>query len=94
MAKYLGKKEVKGLFGLHHVRKPVDELVRVVKDGLLANEKVELPLTYVVISGRGIDIREHKSNTVKDQTLNYGLIPIDFISYGVQDRSYFKSICN
>lgn len=90
VAKYLGKKEVKGLFGLHHVRKPVDELVRVVKDGLLANEKVELPLTYVVISGRGIDVREHKSNTVKDQTLTYGLIPIDFISYGVQDLKYWK----
>lgn len=89
VAKYLGKKEVKGLFGLHHVRKPVDELVRVVKDGLLANEKVELPLTYVVISGRGIDVREHKSNTVKDQ-VTYGLIPIDFISYGVQDLKYWK----
>ncbi|XP_062603336.1 uncharacterized protein LOC134265116 [Saccostrea cucullata] len=89
VAKYLGKKEVKGLFGLHHVRKPVDELVRVVKDSLLANEKVELPLTYVVISGRGIDIREHKANTVKDK-VNYGLIPIDFISYGVQDLKYWK----
>lgn len=89
VAKYLGKKEVKGLFGLHHVRKPVDEMVRVVKDGLLANEKVELPLTYVVISGRGIDVREHKSNTVKD-TVTYGLIPIDFISYGVQDLKYWK----
>lgn len=89
VAKYLGKKEVKGLFGLHHVRKPVDELVKVVKDGLLANEKVELPLTYVVISGRGIDIREHKSNTVKDK-VTYGLIPIDFISYGVQDLKYWK----
>jgi hypothetical protein len=89
VAKYLGKKEVKGLFGLHHVRKPVDELVKVVKDGLLANEKVELPLSYVVISGRGIDIREHKSNSVEDK-LNYGLIPIDFISYGVQDIKYWK----
>ncbi|XP_048779977.1 uncharacterized protein LOC125683166 [Ostrea edulis] len=89
VAKYLGKKEVKGVFGLHHVRKPVDELVKVVKDGLLANEKVELPLSYVVISGRGIDVREHKSNSVKDK-LNYGLIPIDFISYGVQDIKYWK----
>lgn len=66
MVKYFGKKEVKGLFGFYYVWKFVDELVRVVKDGLLVNEKVELFFMYVVIFGWGIDIREYKLNIVKD----------------------------
>lgn len=89
ICKYLGKRTVKGVYGLHYVRKPVDELVGKVKKTLLKNEPVELPLVYVVVSNKGIDIREHKNNRIKDG-VTYGNIPIDFISYGVQDMKFWK----
>ncbi|XP_050405861.1 uncharacterized protein LOC126821463 [Patella vulgata] len=89
VVKYLGKREIKGLYGLHHVRKPVDELMSKLKKSLEAKEKVELPLVYVVVSPKGIDIREHKLNKVED-VAPYGNVAIDFISYGVQDIKYWR----
>lgn len=89
VAKYLGKREVPGVFGLHHVRQPVDELVGKVKKSLLSNETVELPLVYIVVSAKGLDIREHTNNNIKGEVVP-GLIPIDFISYGVQDMKYWR----
>ena len=89
VVKYLGKREVKGLFGLHHVRKPVDEMVEELKEKMRSYEKAELPLVYMVFSAKGIDIREHKSNAIKD-VVDYGMVPIDFISYGVQDIKYWR----
>ncbi|XP_069119629.1 uncharacterized protein [Argopecten irradians] len=89
VAKYLGKKATKGLFGLQHVRKPVDKMIGNLKKDLRENERVELPLTYVVISSKGIEIREHAASRVKDVG-NIGLVPIDFISYGVQDIKFWK----
>lgn len=89
ICKYLGKKVVKGVYGLHYVRKPVDELIGKVKKTLLANETVELPLVYVVVSNKGIDVKEHKQNKIKDG-VTFGNIPIDFISYGVQDMKFWK----
>ncbi|XP_033728369.1 uncharacterized protein LOC117317625 [Pecten maximus] len=89
VAKYLGKKTTKGLFGLQHVRKPVDRMIGSLKKDLSENEKVELPLTYIVISSKGIEIREHAASRVKDVG-NVGLVPIDFISYGVQDIKFWK----
>ncbi|KAK3105668.1 hypothetical protein FSP39_003006 [Pinctada imbricata] len=89
VVKYLGKRDAKGLFGLHHVRKPVDEMVGDIKEKIRSYEKAEFPLVYMVFSGKGIDIREHKSNTVKEG-VEFGLVPIDFISYGVQDIKYWR----
>lgn len=89
VAKYLGKKEVKGLFGLQYVRKPVDSLIAKVKEDLLEMDKVELPLCYMVFSSKGIDIRPHKANKVP-HGIEHCLYPIDFISYGVQDMKYWR----
>ncbi|KAK3597254.1 hypothetical protein CHS0354_005013 [Potamilus streckersoni] len=89
VAKYLGKVEVKGLYGLHHVRAPVDELVGKVKEDLRTQERVELPLVYLVFSPKGIDIRRHSQNRV-EYGVEYGNIPIDFISYGVQDIKFWR----
>lgn len=89
VAKYLGMREVKGFCGLHHVRKPVDEMVTRVQKSLEAQEQVELPLLYVVVSPKGLDMREHKLNKQKEG-MPTGLIPIDFISYGVQDIKYWR----
>ncbi|KAL4228993.1 hypothetical protein ACF0H5_012032 [Mactra antiquata] len=89
VAKYIGSMETKGVFGLEHVRGPVDELVGKVKDDLISMDRVELPLCYVVFSSKGIDMREHPSNKMKDK-IPFGLHPIDFISYGVQDMKYWR----
>nr|KAG5705688.1 hypothetical protein BaRGS_026627 [Batillaria attramentaria] len=89
VAKYLGMREVRGFCGLHHVRKPVDEMVARVQKSLEAQEQVELPLLYVIVSPKGVDMREHKLNKQKEGVPT-GLIPIDFISYGVQDIKYWR----
>ncbi|KAL8563232.1 hypothetical protein ACOMHN_065874 [Nucella lapillus] len=89
VAKYLGMREVRGFCGLHHVRKPVDELVTAVQKNLENQEQVELPLVYVVVSPKGLDVREHKLNKQKEG-VPAGLVPIDFISYGVQDIKYWR----
>lgn len=89
VAKYIGHMETKGVYGLEHVRGPVDELISKVKDDLVSMDRVELPLCYVVFSSKGIDVREHPSNKVKEG-VRFGLHPIDFISYGVQDMKYWR----
>lgn len=89
VAKYIGHMETKGVYGLEHVRGPVDEFISKVKDDLVSMDRVELPLCYVVFSSKGIDVREHPSNKV-NQGVNFGLHPIDFISYGVQDMKYWR----
>ncbi|XP_076455858.1 uncharacterized protein LOC143290367 [Babylonia areolata] len=89
VAKYLGMREVHGFCGLQHVRKPVDEMVTVVQKNLERQEQVELPLVYVVVSPKGLDVREHKQNKQKGG-VPAGLVPIDFISYGVQDIKYWR----
>lgn len=89
VAKYLGKMDTKGVYGLEHVRGPVDEFVAKVKDDLVSMDRVELPLCYIVFSSKGIDVREHPSNKVHD-VVQFGLHPIDFISYGVQDMRYWR----
>ncbi|GFS21343.1 Ldlrap1-b protein [Elysia marginata] len=89
VAKYLGHRDVSGICGLQHVRKPVDQMVKSVKEKLEQNVPAELPLLYVVISPKGIDLREHKQNKIKD-IAPLGVMPIDFISYGVQDIKFWR----
>ncbi|CAG5133015.1 unnamed protein product [Candidula unifasciata] len=89
VVKYLGQRDVTGASGLHHVRKPVDEMVLKIRTKLDAKEDLNLPLIYVIISPKGLDLREHQSNKVKG-TAPLGVIPINFISYGVQDIKYWK----
>lgn len=89
VAKYIGHMETKGVFGLEHVRGPVDEFISKIKDDIVSMDRVELPLCYVVFSSKGIDVREHPANKVKDG-MSFGLHPIDFISYGVQDMKYWR----
>ncbi|XP_005110590.1 uncharacterized protein LOC101853979 [Aplysia californica] len=89
VVKYLGHRRVTGVCGLHHVRRPVDEMVKEVKDKLDQKSDVELPLLYVVVSPKGLDLREHKRNKV-ESAAPLGLMPIDFISYGVQDIKFWR----
>ncbi|XP_064609829.1 uncharacterized protein LOC135473842 [Liolophura sinensis] len=92
IVKYLGKRECDGLWGIKHVRKPVDEMVKKVTKQLETGDKpVELPLMYLVVSPKGLELREHKNNRVKDDSMpQAGTFPIDFISYGVQDLKFWR----
>lgn len=88
VARYLGKKPCKGLYGIKHTRKPVDDLIGEVTAKLDVVGKVELPLVYLIISLKGLDIREHKYNQV--QPLVEESFPLEFISFGIQDIKYWR----
>ena len=83
--KSLGKAEAKGLWGIKHTRKPVDDLVGLAR-GL--GPGAPLPYLQLSVSQRGVLVSPHPSNTCP--ALDCGLYPIDTISYGVQDLVYTR----
>jgi len=85
LVKYLGKKDARGLWGIKHTRKPVDDMVALAR-GLQPG--APLPYLKMSVSEQGVDISAHPRN----QNPNYegGLYPIDTISYGVQDLIYTR----
>ena len=58
--KYLGKKEARGLWGIKHTRKPVDDLVGLAR-GLGAG--AALPYLQLSVCQRGVLVSPHKTNT-------------------------------
>lgn len=85
ITKYLGMRECKGLYGIKHTREPVDEMVQAVKES-----GDELPLLELRVSKSGIRIREHKANKSLNYNFDAGLVPIEFLSYGVQDTRFTR----
>ena len=85
LVKYLGAKPARGLWGIKHTRKPVDDLVGLAR-GLGAG--AALPYLQLSVSQRGVLVSQHKTNTCPTQ--DCGLYPIDTISYGVQDLVYTR----
>ncbi|XP_013383693.1 uncharacterized protein LOC106154026 [Lingula anatina] len=83
VTKYLGKQPCKGLFGMDHIREPVDVMVRAVNQ---MKKGEDLPLTQTTISSTGIEATEHPKNRAK--TFEPVCHPIETISYGVQDTRY------
>ena len=83
--KYLGKKDARGLWGIKHTRKPVDDMVGLAR-GL--GPGAPLPYLQLSVSHRGVLVTPHKNNTC--HTMDCGLYPIDTISYGVQDLVYTR----
>ena len=83
--KYLGAKPARGLWGIKHTRKPVDDLVGLAR-GL--GPGAPLPYLQLSVSQRGVLVSPHPSNTCPTQ--DCGLYPIDTISYGVQDLVYTR----
>ena len=83
--KYLGSKPARGLWGIKHTRKPVDDLVGLAR-GL--GPGVPLPYLQLSVSHRGVLVSPHPANTCLTQ--DCGLYPIDTISYGVQDLVYTR----
>lgn len=83
--RYLGSHDARGLWGIKHTRKPVDNMVSAAK-ALPTNTM--LPLIKLVVSQSGVtllplDKRKQDSSSSKRY-------PIDTISYGVQDLVYTR----
>ena len=95
--KYLGKTPCLGLWGLKHVREPVDRLV---KNAKRVSSLDELPTVETLVSEKGIYIVQrlfseknqslkNKAN-IKEKHYRSGLLPISNISYATQDNLYSK----
>ncbi|XP_016915464.1 uncharacterized protein LOC107999910 isoform X2 [Apis cerana] len=83
--KYLGSHDARGLWGIKHTRRPVDNMVAAAK-ALPTNTM--LPLIKLVVSEEGVALlpiekRKQDPNFVK-------MYPIETISYGVQDLVYTR----
>lgn len=80
----------KGLWGIRHTRKPVDEMVQAART--VSSEQV-LPLLKITVSTKGISLDfllTSTTTTEKPKTIYHS---IDTISYGVQDMVYTRVFC-
>merc|ERR1719187_52381 len=85
LVKYLGKKDARGLWGIKHTRKPVDDLVALAR-GMKTG--AQLPFLQLSVSEQGVLVTSHPHNL--NQEFEKGLYSIDTISYGVQDLVYTR----
>jgi len=86
IAKYVGCKSCRGLWGIQHTREPVDALV----DDLRRLERGDdLPLVCLDVSISGIGVAIHPRNRSQRSRV-HGLLPLEFISYAVQDTRYSR----
>ena len=88
VVKYLGCRRSTGLWGLQHTRQPVDDLVEAV--GQMKHGK-ELTLAQLHVVKTGIHMSAHQDN--KGAKINAELVPIQSISYGVQDVKFTRVFC-
>ncbi|KAL1513493.1 hypothetical protein ABEB36_002897 [Hypothenemus hampei] len=83
--KYLGNHPARGLWGLKHTRKPVDNLVAQAKN--LLKDQI-LPVVNVTISNNGFSFSPiGPSDKSHSSTINFS---VEVISYGVQDLVYTR----
>ena len=87
VTKYIGYKPTKGLYGVEYTREAAESLISEVGS---PEVQKNLPLMQLHISVRGIHLSEHKHNISNKTLPESGLLPITFISYGVQDMRYTK----
>ncbi|GJQ76252.1 hypothetical protein Trydic_g1987 [Trypoxylus dichotomus] len=81
--KYLGNKPAKGLWGIKHTRRPVDNMVNLAKS---LPPNTILPVVKITITKDGLSFKsKHKSNQPAPQSFS-----VDVISYGVQDLIYTR----
>ena len=87
LVKYIGNKPCEGLWGIKNTQQPVDTLV----DELRKMDKSDdLPLVNVKVTNEGINAHLHTNSRSKMTVADLGLIPLQFISYAVQDTRYSK----
>lgn len=87
VCKYVGSKPCSGLWGVRHTRKPVDELVTELRG---MGEGEDLPLVNVKVSMEGLKATMHIHNKSSRVLSDAGMLPLQFISYAVQDPRYTR----
>ena len=85
VVKHLGSRRGTGLFGLEHIRAPVDELMGAV--GTLKRGE-QLTLAQIHITKKGVHLSSHADN--KGPVLPAEFVPLEFVSYGVQDPRHTR----
>ncbi|XP_066596443.1 uncharacterized protein [Prorops nasuta] len=83
--KYLGSHDARGLWGIKHTRRPVDNMVTAAKS-LPTNTM--LPLVKLVVSQEGVALLPLDKRKQELESLR--MYPIETISYGVQDLVYTR----
>lgn len=81
--KYLGQRDARGLWGIKHTRRPVDDMVNAAKN---MKAGTVLPLVNLIVSKQGVSLAQVQKKS--EQLLKF--YPIDTISYGVQDVVYTR----
>ena len=88
IVKYMGKRATNGLWGSKHTRGPVEDIVESISKMPKGDD---LPLVNLDVFYQGLAMRPHSKNKVK--TFKAVQIPIQFISYGLQDTVYARIFC-
>lgn len=88
VVKYMGKRSTKGLWGTKHTRKHIEDIVESIGEMPKGDD---LPLVILEVYYEGLAMRPHKKNKIK--SYKHVLVPIQFISYGVQDTEYPRVFC-
>lgn len=84
--KYLGSHDARGLWGIKHTRKPVDNMVSAAKS--LPTGTI-LPFIKLVVSEEGVALLPLRGTKKLDAGISK-VYPIETISYGVQDLVYTR----
>lgn len=88
IVKYMGKRLTKGMWGSKHTRVVVEDVV----DSISRMPKSEdLPLVNLDVYYQGLEMRPHSKNKIR--SFKPVQIPIQFISYGIQDTVYPRVFC-
>lgn len=82
VCKFIGAKPCEGLWGVRHTRRPVVQLIEELQQ---LTDGDDLPLVNVKISAEGVKATLHPHNRSNRPLSDSGLLPLQFISYAVQD---------
>ena len=88
VVKYMGKRETKGMWGSKYTRAVIEDVVDAISK-MPKNE--DLPLVNLDVYYQGLDMRPHSKNKIK--SFKPVRIPIQFISYGIQDIVFPRIFC-
>ncbi|KAH0547459.1 uncharacterized protein LOC123268414 [Cotesia glomerata] len=83
--KYLGSEDARGLWGIKHTRKPVDNMVDLAKSLPTGS----LPLMKLIVSTEGVTLVPY-ARKAEGTNIIRKIYPIETISYGVQDLVYTR----
>ncbi|ELU11852.1 hypothetical protein CAPTEDRAFT_27173, partial [Capitella teleta] len=86
VTKFLGTKRCADLWGLEAVRGPLEEMVAELKN---KPKGEDLPLVNLTVTDKGLVVKTHKASKTKmDEWKDEHHIPLEFVSYGVQDTMH------